>query len=58
MEELKDRNSYVKATNADGVAILEATTVCHVSSLLGGLTLTICRHGALNAKQSNHSSTR
>jgi len=27
MEELKDRNSYVKATNADGLAILEATAV-------------------------------
>ncbi|KAK5126665.1 hypothetical protein LTR85_009599 [Meristemomyces frigidus] len=25
MEELTDRNSYVKATNADGVCILEAT---------------------------------
>ncbi|KAK4555119.1 hypothetical protein LTR86_007885 [Recurvomyces mirabilis] len=25
MEELKDRNSYIKASNADGLAILEAT---------------------------------
>jgi len=25
MEELTDRNSYVKATNADGICILEAT---------------------------------
>ena len=27
MEELKDRNSYIKASNADGLAILEATAV-------------------------------
>ncbi len=26
MEELKDRNAYIKATNADGVSILEGTT--------------------------------
>lgn len=26
MEELKDRNAYVKATMADGVAVLEGTT--------------------------------
>ena len=25
MEELKDRNAYVKATNADGVSVLEGT---------------------------------
>lgn len=26
MEELKDRNAYIKATNVNGVSILEGTT--------------------------------